>query len=52
MNKLINNEEVIIKEKDYKKEQRNEFAKNEVMINYPNVSEKIFEHFEQIFNGD
>ena len=40
------------KEKDSKKEKREEFAKNEIMVNYPNVSVEIFKHFEQIFNGD
>ena len=40
---------VIIKENDCKKEDRINFARNEVKVNYPNVSEKIFEYFEEIF---
>jgi len=43
-------DEVILNEKDFKKEQRENFSKKEIMINYPNVSEKIYDEFERIFS--
>ena len=39
------------KEKDPKKEARINFARNVVKFNYPNVSQKMYEHFEEIFQG-
>ena len=38
---------VILQEQDIKKEARNNFARKEVMINYPNVSKFIFNYFEK-----
>ncbi len=43
---------VIIKGDDPKQDARIEFARNEVKRNYPFVSQKIFEHFEQIFRSE
>ena len=37
-------ENVVIKGIDKKKEERNKFAKNEVMFNYPNATEYIFNY--------
>ena len=37
-------EDVIIKENDYMKEERVSFAEKEIMVNYPNVSMKIYEY--------
>ena len=42
-------ENVVIKGKDPKKQARIKFARQEVKVNYPNVSEKIFEYFEKKF---
>ena len=42
-------ENVIVKENDTNKEERINFAKNEIMLNYPNSSEKISEYFSDIF---
>ena len=44
--------EVVINENDYMKDQRDKFAEAEVMINYPNVSEKIVDLFNQIFGAN
>lgn len=44
-------ENVIIRENDPKKEARIDFARNVVKLNYPNVSQKMHEHFEKIFKG-
>ena len=44
-------ENVIIRENDPKKEARIDFARNVVKFNYPNVSQKMYEHFEGIFQG-
>jgi len=41
---------VIIKGDDPKKDARINFARNEVKVNYPLVSQKMFEHFEEIFS--
>lgn len=43
---------VILQEQDIKKDARVNFARKEVMINYPNVSEFIFNYFEKIYGGD
>lgn len=40
---------VILAEKDDKKEARNIFAKSEIMINYPNVSAQICKYFNSLF---
>ena len=40
---------VILKGQDTKKEQREKFAKEVVMYNYPNVSQTIIEYFEREF---
>lgn len=45
-------DKVILNEEDNKKNARIDFAKKEVMINYPNVTEFIFNYFEHIFKGD
>lgn len=44
-------ENVIINKNDPKKEARIDFARNIVKMNYPNVSQKMYEHFEEIFSG-
>ena len=36
--------DVVIAGKDVKKYQREKFAKERVMVNYPNVSEKIYKY--------
>ncbi len=46
--KFIDN--IIINGNDYKKQERIRFSQNEVMINYPNASSKVIEHFEAIFS--
>ena len=40
-------EEVVIKGNDTKEKSRNNFAKNEVMFNYPNSTEYIFEYLKK-----
>ena len=40
-------ENVVIKGIDKKKEERNKFAKNEVMFNYPNATEYIFNYLKK-----
>ena len=40
-------ENVVIKGIDKKKEERNNFAKNEVMFNYPNATEYIFNYLKK-----
>ena len=40
---------VIIKGHDPQKQQRDEFAQKEILVNYPHVCEKIISHFEGLF---
>ena len=42
-------ENVIIAENDYKKDERQKFAKEVIMYNYPNVSSKICDYFNKTF---
>ena len=41
-------EDVIIKENDYMKKDRIAFAEKEIMVNYPNVSMKIYEYINNL----
>ena len=41
-------DDVIVKENDYMKDERVSFAEKEIMINYPNVSRKIYEYITNI----
>ena len=44
---FINN--VVLAGNDYKKFARDNFAKEEIMLNYPNVAEKICKYFNELF---
>ena len=41
-------DDVIVKENDYMKDERVSFAEKEIMVNYPNVSRKIYEYITNI----
>ncbi len=43
-------EQVVIKGEDYMKDEREKFAEEEVMLNYPRVSQEIIKHLVDTFN--